>query len=76
MTTPTVVKFDGGARPSNPGPAAIGYIVETDDWTKEGSDHLGKATNNEAEYHALIRGLEVGCRDQTSQLSGPNPSPP
>jgi len=28
MTISTVVKFDGGARP-NPGPAAIGYIVET-----------------------------------------------
>ena len=64
MTTSAVVKFDGGARP-NPGPAAIGYIVEADDWTEEGSDHIGESTNNRAEYHALIRGLEVasekGC---------------
>ena len=51
MTTSAVVKFDGGARP-NPGPAAIGYIVKTDDWTEEGSEHLGRATNNEAEYRA------------------------
>jgi len=60
------VKFDGGARP-NPGPAAIGYIVETDDWTEEGSDHIGESTSNRAEYHALIRGLETasekGCTE-------------
>ena len=66
MTTSAVVKFDGGARP-NPGPAAIGYIVEADDWTEEGSDLIGESTNNRAEYHALIRGLEVasekGCTE-------------
>ena len=66
MTTSAVVKFDGGARP-NPGPAAIGYTVEADDWTEEGSDHIGESANNRAEYHALIRGLEVasekGCTE-------------
>jgi ribonuclease HI len=66
MTTPAVVKFDGGARP-NPGPAAIGYIVEADDWTEEGSDHIGESTNNRAEYRALIQGLELasekGCTE-------------
>ena len=65
MTTPAVIHFDGGARPSNPGPAAIGYTIEAEDWSGEGSEPLGKATNNEAEYHALIRGLEAasekGC---------------
>ena len=67
MTTPAVIHFDGGARPSNPGPAAIGYTIEAEDWSDEGSDYLGKATNNEAEYRALIRGLEVaseqGCTE-------------
>jgi ribonuclease HI len=67
MTTPAVIHFDGGTRPDNPGPSAIGYTIETEDWSDEGSDHLGKATNNEAEYHALIRGLEVaseqGCTE-------------
>jgi ribonuclease HI len=67
MTTPAIVKFDGGTRPDNPGPAAIGYIVETDDWTEEGSDHIGDSTSNRAEYHALIRGLETasekGCTE-------------
>ena len=66
MTTPAVVKFDGGARP-NPGPSAIGYIVETDDWTEERSEHIGESTNNRTEYHALIQGLELasekGCTE-------------
>jgi ribonuclease HI len=67
MTTPAVIHFDGGARPSNPGPTAIGYTIEAEDWSDEANDHLGKGTNNEAEYHALIRGLEVtseqGCTE-------------
>ena len=66
MTSTVVIHFDGGSRP-NPGPSAIGYIVEADDWTEEGSEHIGESTNNRAEYHALIRGLEVasekGCTE-------------
>jgi ribonuclease HI len=66
MSSTVVIHFDGGARP-NPGPAAIGYIVETDDLTEEGSEHIGESTNNRAEYNALIRGLEVasekGCTE-------------
>jgi len=68
MTTPAVIHFDGGARPSNPGPAAIGYTIEAEDWSDEGSDHLGKATNNEAEYHALIRGLEVASKQGCTEV--------
>ena len=68
MTTPAVVKFDGGTRPDNPGPSAIGYIVETDDWTEEGSDHIGESTNNRAEYHALIRGLEVASEKECTDV--------
>jgi ribonuclease HI len=67
MTTPAVVKFDGGTRPDNPGPSAIGYIVETDDWTEERSEHIGESTNNRTEYQALIQGLELasekGCTE-------------
>lgn len=56
MTVATI-KFDGGARP-NPGPAAIGYVIETNEqMTKEGKP-IGEATNNEAEYKALIAALE------------------
>ena len=52
------IKFDGGARP-NPGPSAVGYIVSTDDSTERGSHHIGEATNNQAEYHALIQSLQT-----------------
>ena len=49
---------DGGAR-GNPGPAAYGYVLEADDGTvlaAEG-EKIGVATNNVAEYRALIAGL-------------------
>jgi ribonuclease HI len=68
MTAPAIIHFDGGARPSNPGPAAIGYTVEAEDWSDEGSVHLGKATNNEAEYRALIRGLEVASKKGCTEV--------
>lgn len=49
---------DGGSR-SNPGPAAAGFLVKTENGEvlKEGGRFLGVATNNEAEYQALIEGL-------------------
>jgi ribonuclease H / adenosylcobalamin/alpha-ribazole phosphatase len=50
---------DGGAR-GNPGPAAYGFVLETDDGTvlaAEG-EAIGVATNNVAEYRALLAGLE------------------
>jgi ribonuclease HI len=53
------VYFDGGSR-GNPGPAAIGWVVVTSDGiVAEGGDRIGRATNNRAEYEALIRALEV-----------------
>jgi ribonuclease HI len=59
MTTPAIAHFDGWTGPENPGPSTIGFIVETGDWTEEGSEHIGKSTNNRTEYRALIRGLEL-----------------
>jgi ribonuclease H / adenosylcobalamin/alpha-ribazole phosphatase len=50
---------DGGAR-GNPGPAAYGYVLEADDGTLLAAhgERIGIATNNVAEYRALIAGLE------------------
>jgi ribonuclease HI len=50
---------DGGAR-GNPGPAAIAYlaVTETGLVIKENSSFIGEATNNQAEYKALISALE------------------
>ena len=56
---------DGGAR-GNPGPAAYGYVLETDDGTVLAAhgEAIGVATNNVAEYRVLVEGLrkavEVG----------------
>jgi len=51
--------FDGGSR-GNPGPAAVGWVIVTDDGiVAEGADRIGRATNNQAEYEALVRGLEA-----------------
>ena len=49
---------DGGAR-GNPGPAAYGYVLEADDGTVLAAhgEKIGVATNNVAEYRALIAGL-------------------
>ena len=54
-----VVHVDGGSR-GNPGPAAIGVVVAEPDGTvlDEVAEAIGIATNNVAEYRALLRGLE------------------
>jgi ribonuclease HI len=54
-----VVNVDGGAR-GNPGPAAIAAVVATPDGEilEEGSETIGPATNNVAEYRALLLGIE------------------
>jgi len=50
---------DGGAR-GNPGPDAYGYVLEAEDGTVLAAhgETIGVATNNVAEYRALIAGLE------------------
>ena len=60
---------DGGAR-GNPGPAGIGVVVcrEDGDIIFTHSDTIGVATNNTAEYCALIAGLELAKRFQASEV--------
>ena len=50
---------DGAAR-GNPGPAAIAFIIEDHKGVvlKKHSESIGKATNNTAEYVAIIKALE------------------
>jgi ribonuclease HI len=53
------VYFDGASR-GNPGPAAIGWVLVTDEGiVDEGGDRIGETTNNRAEYAALVRALEA-----------------
>lgn len=53
------VYFDGACR-GNPGPASVGWVVvNSDGVVAEGSDRIGRTTNNQAEYAALIRAVEA-----------------
>lgn len=56
------VNVDGGAR-GNPGPAAIGVVVRDGggEVLQEVGEMIGEATNNVAEYKALLRGVELAA---------------
>lgn len=53
------LEFDGGSR-GNPGPAGIGVVIRAEDGTPIYTlgRYIGRATNNVAEYRALITALE------------------
>lgn len=54
-----IIYIDGGSR-GNPGPAGAGVVFynEKEQVIKRYSQFLGRATNNEAEYQALIVALK------------------
>ena len=60
---------DGGAR-GNPGPAAFGYVLEAEDGTVLAAhgEAIGVATNNVAEYRALVAGLEKAAELGVAEL--------
>ena len=60
---------DGGAR-GNPGPAAYGYVLETEDGTVLAAhgEAIGRATNNVAEYRGLVAGLEKAAELGVDEL--------
>lgn len=54
------MRTDGGSR-GNPGPSGIGAVIEdamTGDILEEHAKYLGVTTNNQAEYQAVILGLQ------------------
>ncbi|MFO0837045.1 MAG: reverse transcriptase-like protein [Phycisphaerae bacterium] len=61
---------DGGSR-GNPGPAGAGVVIRDDQagLVHEAGYFLGTQTNNAAEYHALIRGLQRVARCQPTPLT-------
>jgi ribonuclease HI len=60
---------DGGAR-GNPGPAAFGYVLEAENGTVLAAhgEAIGTATNNVAEYRALIAGLDKAAEAGVDEL--------
>jgi ribonuclease HI len=63
------VNVDGGAR-GNPGPAAIGVLVRGPggEVLEERSERIGRATNNVAEYRALLLGIELAAAHGAGEL--------
>jgi len=59
---------DGGAR-GNPGPAGCGFVIYDEDkaLVKQDGIYIGTATNNQAEYKALIYALEF-IKDKLQEL--------
>jgi probable phosphoglycerate mutase len=60
---------DGGSR-GNPGPAAYGYVLESEDGhvLDARGEAIGTATNNVAEYRGLIAGLESALQRGVEEL--------
>ncbi len=54
-----IIYTDGGSR-GNPGPAGVGVVIDNEQGQilKEYGERIGEATNNEAEYQAVILALQ------------------
>ena len=63
------INADGGSR-GNPGPAAIGVVVldENKKVLETAKEKIGIASNNIAEYKALIKGLELAAKHHPSEV--------
>ena len=61
MATQRIRLYTDGSSIGNPGAAGLAYIItdETGNTLAAGREPLGTATNNQAEYRAFLRGLEV-----------------
>lgn len=62
--------FTDGAARGNPGPASIGCILKNaeGETVAEISEYLGETTNNQAEYRALLAGLQKAFEHQVTHL--------
>ncbi len=67
----TLVIYIDGASRGNPGPAAVGVVIEDADGNPKVrvSSYIGRATNNQAEYRALIMALEYAARLKAIHLT-------
>jgi ribonuclease HI len=62
MIPKVIINADGGSR-GNPGPAAIGILIrDTNRTIAKFSQIIGMATNNVAEYKALVKALELASK--------------
>ncbi|QEL18043.1 ribonuclease HI family protein [Limnoglobus roseus] len=69
MIAEATLNIDGGSR-GNPGPASYAVVLSQGGRTViEEAETIGTATNNVAEYTALVRGLEVAAGQGVQQLT-------
>jgi ribonuclease HI len=61
------VYIDGASR-GNPGPAAFAFVIQADKLFLEENGRLGRATNNVAEYHALLHAMRKAAELNIRQL--------
>jgi queuosine biosynthesis protein QueD len=71
LTAQEIKVYIDGASRGNPGPAAIGVLLQDDQGKtlKELCRYIGEATNNVAEYQALLLGLEEAKQLRPSKLT-------
>ncbi len=67
MKIPTLYT-DGGAR-GNPGPAGIGAVLTIGEEQYLFKKYIGETTNNQAEYQALILGLEEAIKREIKEVN-------
>ncbi len=69
MANKIIIYTDGGSR-NNPGPSALGVVISDDKGNvlKEYSRYLGEATNNQAEYEAVIFALQKAKQLKIKEL--------
>jgi len=67
MDKKATIHTDGGAR-GNPGPAGIGVVITYDDKHLTFKKFIGHATNNQAEYQAVILALEEAKKIGAQEL--------
>lgn len=65
---PSVRAWIDGASRGNPGEAGFGVLLQTDQDAEEIVGYLGKATNNVAEYAALIAVLTLAAERGVNKL--------
>ena len=70
-----VIHVDGGAR-GNPGPAAVAAVASTvdGDVVGERNEYIGEATNNVAEYRAVLLALELAKELEATEVEVVNDS--
>ncbi|MHB1605469.1 MAG: ribonuclease HI family protein [Leptospirales bacterium] len=65
-----MILYCDGASRGNPGPSALGFVLQKEDGTifSEEGRVLPDGTNNQAEYQALVAGLEAAKKAGLKEL--------